>query len=128
MNTSDIHLAILRKFDGKLITPKGVNPDGSFFDISSTSRKVCQLFQQDVNPLRFAIFRAQMSADGLNVVRDDFYNSKLPSSIPAGGVPCEQYVDPAKGGFGAKYGKLVEVFRPGGCRFAIDDCSPAESG
>lgn len=127
MNTSDAYITVLRESDSKIITPKGINPDGSFFDISGTSRKVCQLFRQGSQPQAFAGFRALMSADGMNVIRDDFYSSKAPGSIPPGGIPCGQYVDPARGppgtGFGAKYGQLVDVFRPGGCRFGIDECS-----
>lgn len=120
-------VVVLRESDGKTVIPKGINADGSFYDISKTGRKVCQLFEQGSKPLKFAAFRGEASTDGLKMIHDDFYTPGLEKflHIPKGGIACDRYIDSeTSGGFlGKKYGKVVTAYKPGSCRFGVDDCS-----
>jgi hypothetical protein len=126
LNTSafgEVHVAVLRTSDGKLVVPKGANPDGTVYDISGTTKQVCLLFVKDAEPKRFGIFRMSVTVDGLKVLGNDFARAKV--EIPEGGLPCEQYEEePDKAiGFAGVVGRMVEVFYPGGCQFLVDDCS-----
>lgn len=111
-------IVVLRASDGKLIQPKGVMLDGTFYDVSSTEKPACQLFQGGSTPLEFAIFRAKLSEDGSRVLRNDF-GSPINSARFPGGVPCEQYRDAG----GANFGKVADTYLPGSCLYGIDDCS-----
>jgi len=115
------YIAVLRASDGKLVVPKGVNADGvTPVDISGTKRRVCQLFAQNSKPLRFASFRARLTADGSKVVRNDF--GVKPNEYPEG-LDCEKYSEVLINPATTAVGKMTDVYKPPSCLFVIDDCS-----
>ena len=109
-----LHGAVRRVSDGKFVVAKGVKTDGSLMDVSSTKKRVCQLFNKDGSG--FAVFRATLSGDGKKVIRNDFYQGKHSPS----GTACEQYFEE---GPPAVEGRFVDVYAPGSCQFVIDDCT-----
>lgn len=117
----------MRASDGKIVVPKGVQADGTFYDISSTKKTVCQLFVENSNPLRFAAFRTEVSADGSKIFWNDFGSNKYRTMVPENGMPCEQYrddkVDVGARPRDAEVGKMVDTYLPGSCQNANDDCS-----
>lgn len=117
-----MYVAVLRASDGKVIVPKGVAADGvTPVDISSTKRRVCQLFKQSSNPLSFAAFRARLNPDGSKIIRNDF--GKKPDVYPEG-LECEKYSEVLVGeGSTTAVGRLTDMYQPRGCMFVIDDCS-----
>ena len=117
----DRYIAVVRASDGKVIVPKGVQADGvTPIDISGTKRRVCQLFAQDSNPLRFVGFRARLTADGSKVVRNDF--GRKPEQYPEG-LECEKYSELLIDRTTTAMGKMTDVYKPPSCLFVIDDCS-----
>lgn len=136
--TLNVRIAVQRLSDGKFVTPKGVKPDGSFDDITATKRPACLLFELGSKPLTFAPFRAGLTADGIRIIRDNFYDNyvegKMPWQTPEGSIPCEEYADVPQHGdkqpdsavenpMSGKVGRMVDTYNPGGCLFAVDDCS-----
>lgn len=124
-----LYVAVLRISDGKIVTPKGVKPDGTLLDVSSSRRRACQLFNAGPaqslpnSPLDFAIFRATLSPDGSKVIRNDFRTATSKAS-PVGepGVACEQYFEEGHDGRPGVQGRMVDVYTTGSCRVVIDDC------
>lgn len=88
MPEKPIHVAVIRKADGKVVVPKGIKQDGTLTDVTSSKRKVCQLFEKGTSD--FAIFRARVSADGTRVLHNDFYRGDRSPPV-VGGTLCEQY-------------------------------------
>jgi len=123
-----VWVAVVRKSDGKLVAPKGVKSDGSLVDVSSSRKRVCQLFVKGSKD--FAMFRASLSPDGSKVIRNDFAFGERPNYPPLKGgeqgTPCEQYYEKATSTrpvLPAVEGRMVDVYDTGSCRVIIDDCS-----
>jgi hypothetical protein len=133
-NQVSVYIAVLRESDGHVIVPKGINhrDQNRLVDVKATARKVCVLFEQNAEgklsqPWKFAAARMRLSGDGTRVLRNDFYNIGTVQP-PEEGTLCEQYTEPsytlpeyAGGGImKGRVGRMVEVYKPGGCQFAID--------
>lgn len=126
------HLTVQRLSDGKIVVPKGVKPDGSFYDITATKRTACLFFQQGSKPATLVPHAVQLTADGSKVT-----GAPAPGSSAQTGlryqllpfaVPCEQYIvkavnDTKSGHTPGTYGKLVDTYSISGCLFGVDDCS-----
>jgi hypothetical protein len=112
-----------------VVAPKGVKSDGSLVDVSSSKKRVCQLFVKGSND--FSMFRASLSPDGSRVIRNDFAFGERPNFPPVKGgdwqgTPCEQYYEKATSTqpvLPAVEGRMVDVYDTGSCRVIIDDCS-----
>jgi hypothetical protein len=125
-----LYVAVLRLADGKMVAPKGIKADGTLLDVSSSRRRVCQLFD-DVpyawspkGPTDFAFFNATLSPDGSRVIRNDHraYPGTRRSESGEPGVPCKEYFEEGHDGRPGVEGRMVDVYTTGSCRVVIDDC------